>query len=221
MTKKKEENQPAEEHNEKKFVYAKAYVQEKLENGDTPSLPKPLFRNSYKKEEVNYEKPKINGVLADVNFNENYNNDGYDVSLLMVCKDAYVKVTFPCERVLGTQLLKRISGIDLERNVVLELWKNDKGYANLAVYQRDPNNLSENGVPAKEFVRDQFKDDENLPEPQTVKVGKQVVRDNSERTDYLIEKIKEWKENNKQLEKNLQLVTYSPKSEDDGNDDCE
>lgn len=205
------------ETTEKKFVYVKAYSQEKLANGETPKLDVPKFRDNYSKENVTFEKSKINGIVADVSFSENYNKDGHDVSALLITENNYLKVTFPCERVLGTQFLKRITAVDLKRKVVLELWKNSAGYGNLNLYQRSETVEDGRGFMKKEFVKDAFKEDKKLPEVVTHKVGKQEVRDYSERTDYLMEAVNKWKDGNKQLTTNLKSMTMPEK--DNGNDD--
>ena len=114
--------------------------------------------------------------------------------------------------------MKRLINVDLERPVVFDLWKNPKGYANITLYQRDMDDKDENGVGKKVFVKDYFKDDENLPEVTTVKVGKKEERDHLAQVEYLKEAIVKWATDNEGLQANLELVNTT--GADDGNDDC-
>jgi len=220
------EEQPQEETHSRKFVYAKPYIQEKVIEEvkgkmveTTPKLDAPVFRDSYKRDEVSFEKKKLNGIVADVKFRENYNKDGFDLNVLMVTKLNYVLLQVSMQSVLGQQLAKRLQNIDLTKNVVFELWKNSSGYANFSVYQRDMSKKDDNGIHPKVFVADAFKDDENVPEVEEVVVGKQKVRDSSARVEYLKASVEAWKETATQLKENAALIDTGHGGDDDGNDD--
>ena len=229
MSTRKKEKEAVEAPVERSFIYVKPYVQEKVVKVDgnkveesTPKLDEPRFRNSYKADEVTFDKNKINGMVASVDFRQNYNKDGFDIGVLMVTNEHYCVVQVSLQSVMGQQLAKRLMNIDYTKKVVLEVWKNKKGYANLSVYQRDLNVTNENGINPKEYVVDYFKD-EGLPDIREVKIRGKVERDNSERVEFIKSAVEDWKKSEDdaalQLVENASLVTLSGSADDDGNDD--
>ena len=206
----------------KKFRYVKPYVSEKvIKNGEekTPKLETPKFRDSFKASEVTWERENVNGLLAEVKFQGNYNKDGSDMRLLFITKDSYLVVTLSCQAVTGKQVMKRLMNVDTSKNVVLNVWKNGKGYANISVFQRDLDDVNEKGIAKKIYTPDAFADDDNLPEVTDVKFGKEVKKDHYAQVEYMKEKIIEWAEADPNIPKNFELIEFNGGGEDDGDDD--